>query len=38
MWKIEVEVGSEAFYDESFFLYQKDDTRNVAIKAGTQKL
>jgi hypothetical protein len=30
--------GSEYFYDETFFLYQKDATRNVAVKADTQKL
>ena len=30
--------GSEVFYDETFFLYQKDATRNVAVKADTQKL
>ena len=42
--KVEVEIledwkcGSEVFYDETFFLYQKDATRNVAVKADTQKL
>ena len=34
-WK---EVWKCLFYDETFFLYQKDDTRNVAVKACTQKL
>jgi hypothetical protein len=34
----EEKCGSEDFYDETFFLYQKDATRNVAVKADTQKL
>ena len=37
-WKIGSVEGSEVFYDETFFLYQKDATRNVAVKADTQKL